>query len=592
MRLIDKLKSDKTFEETTYYGSNNSGSQGRVSDDANATSGRNNEIKTGPPVPIIVDLIQPWELAKQETKRNRIITGLYNSRDKLSKLEEKRTLENHLNQLRYNMSFRDIIPLPEGLEVDTPFPLEIFPDLAVRLISAIAHSLQVRIEAVAPALLGATFIGARGNYVIEVKSDYQEALTGYIIVTIPSGGRKSAIVDFFRKPINDHEAKLQNDFHGNATSRKSYHEASVAIKRKVKSKIIAELDLESSDGIKDATMQLSKKLEIIDREDQQLKARPKLLIDRPTSKGLSLEMARQGEAIGIMEPEGGILKHRIRSSDDDIYLKGYTGESYGDETTTGSVNMRRPCLAICIYVQEPVAEELYSNDALKGDGFLARFLPVFVSKKHGDRDHNPTDVSDELLTKYSKKFRSLFSIQRPTGQKGERTVHVIKLIPEARKSWQEYATRIARRISAGYFQDCEAFGEKLAGHAVRLAGALHLLKYDVPHEHQIDAATMDGGIALAEFFAKHASVAFDKSYLQGIKHAKKILKWIDKHGIAQFNARDAQHGINRCTIVDIRAGLDVLERNGFIGCIYTTKSIHCVVNPNYKYNLGLRRGDL
>ncbi len=142
---------------------------------------------------------------------------------------------------------------------------------------------------------------------------------------------------------------------------------------------------------------------------------------------------------------------------------------------------------------------------------------------------------------------------------------------------------IRKKISAGYFQDFEAFGEKLAGHAVRLAGALHLLKYDVPHDHEIDAATIDGGIALAEFFAKHASVAFDKSHLQGIVYAKKILNWLDHHRKDQFTEREADRGVGHCKIVDIRAGMDVLEKNGFIGRYWTTKRTYCIVNPKYKF---------
>jgi len=328
---------------------------------------------------------------------------------------------------------------------------------------------------------------------------------------------------------------------------------------------------------------ISEKLEILERETQQLQSRPKLLIDSPTSKELSMEMARQGEAIGIFEAEGGIWKHRVRSSDDNIFLKGFTGEPFGDETTAESVTMRKPCLAICNYIQEPVAEKLYSNDALKGDGMLPRILPVFVSKNHGNRAPYPREVSDELVKKYSDKIHSLFSIQRPTGIKGERTYYDLELTGDARKVWQDYANWIANKISAGAFKDFEAFGEKLAGHAVRLAGALHLLKFDVPHDHQIDAATMNAGVNLAEYFANHAYAAFDKDRLQGVKYAKKILKWISLHKETQFTERDAQRGVGHCTIADIRAGMDVLEKHGYIGRYVTKQTTHCIVNPNIGY---------
>ena len=326
MGLIEDLKSDKTIVKTTLYNSNSSGTHGSVSNDANATSARNNDV------PIIVDPIQPWELAQQETRRNRIVTRLFNSRNELSKVAKKQDLENRLSQIRYELGFKDIIALQEKLSVSTPVPLEIFTDWAVSLVTEIAHSLQVKIEAVVPALLGAIFIGARGNYVIKVNNNYQEPLTEYIIITMQSGGGKSAIVNFFRKPINDHEAELQFDFDANATIRKINREVLDSIKRKVISKGTAKLYLEPPEKIILFSQVLSEKLESVVGEIQQLKARPKLLTDSPTSKKLSMDMAQNGESIGIFEAEGGIWKHRLRPSDDNIYLKGYTMEPFGDET--------------------------------------------------------------------------------------------------------------------------------------------------------------------------------------------------------------------------------------------------------------------
>ena len=135
------------------------------------------------------------------------------------------------------------------------------------------------------------------------------------------------------------------------------------------------------------------------------------------------------------------------------------------------------------------------------------------------------------------------------------------------------------RIRAGHFDDFEAFGEKLAGYSVRLAGALHLLNNNIPHEHKIDATTMEAGIGLAEFFAQHAIIAFDKSHLQGIKYAKKILRWMERHRMAQFTERDAQRGVGHCEIKDIRHGLDVLEKHGYIGLYLTQKRTYCIANP-------------
>lgn len=584
MSITKKLNSNKDFEETIHYTNNKLNNQGNVMDNDYATCRANSEVKVANGSPLMVREKCEGGSVKQDNKINLYDNMHFNSQIKAIRLEDDQALEEFLYRFRSDLSCRLITRLPEEQDVVAPFPLETFPDWANHLVSDIAHTLQVSKDAVAPALLGATFIAARGNYVIKVKNDYQEPLTAYIIVIIPSGGRKSAIVNYFRKPLNEFEADLQIAFDANSTSRKSDREAWDAIRKRLKQKAIEELNVESLDDINDSAKRLGEKLALIERETQKMKTRPQLLIGSATGKALPRVMALQNEAIGVFEAEGGIWKNRIRPSEDDIFLKGYTMEPFGDETTTDSVTMQGPCLAICTYSQKTTTDKIYSNDELKCDGLLHRILTVFVSKNHWYRDPNPRDVSDEILKKYSDKIRSLLSIKRPKGKENERTFLVLELTDNARKLRQEYATLNASRISAGIFKDFEAFGEKLAGHAVRLAGALHLLNHEVPHEHKIDYLTMNGGIALAEYFAQHAISAFDTSRLQSITYAKKILKWIDHHKKAKFTEREADRGVGHCKIADIRAGLDMLEKNGFIGRFLTKSGTCCIVNPRYLFN--------
>lgn len=584
--LLNNLNSGKNIKQTYNYVTVNDDVQraipetDRTGADSRCGIGKEEQQRTS-----MVEAVGQAEQIKQVTQHNRMVVGLAKSQEDMIKLQEKQANEYAINQLRSQLALMKMMPLQKELDVAVPFPLEKLPDWTARLISETAYSLQVPKEAVAPGLLGATFIGARGNYVVQVKKDYQEAVTEYILVIMPSGGRKSAIVGFFRKPIDEVEAELQIAFDLDAPNRKIELEALIAIKEKYKAKFMSKLNLKSLANLKEYAQQVAEVLEPVEREIQNVKARPKLLMDSPTSKALAMEMARQDEAIGLFEPEGGVWKHRIRASDDNIYLKSATMEPFGDETNTaGTAVMRRPCLACCSYVQGVVAEILYSKDGLKRDGLLPRILPAFVSWRDENRDPNPMDVSDELVEMYSAKIRSLLDIQRPEGQDGERPLHVLELTDDARKLWRDYASHVVAGIHAGRFTDFEAFGEKLAGHAVRLAGAVHLLKHEVPHEHMIDAETMDAGIALAEFFAEHAVAAYDKSRLQGLKYAKKILNWVDRHRKPVFTARQVHRGVGHCKSVDITAGLDLLEQHGIIGRYVTTKQTFCVVSSNYGYD--------
>jgi hypothetical protein len=292
------------------------------------------------------------------------------------------------------------------------------------------------------------------------------------------------------------------------------------------------------------------------------------------------QLEQQGEAIGIFEAEGGFWKHRLRPSGDDILLKSYTGESFGSDTKTqGSVFLRAPVVAICTLVQPNVLEALYRDADLVEHGLVPRMLPILAPSQIPYSFQ--TEVPNELMIWFRSHVRSLLEIERPQGDVDERTFHTLTLTPEAKAEFDLFSQEVGRQMAAGMFEGYQAFGSKLAGHAVRLAGAMHLLKHGSPHHHEIDRDSMISGIALAEFFRQHAKVAFDPCARNGVLYAQKILAWIQRSRPAQFTEREAhRHACSRANIDQVRAGLDELERHNFIWRYVTGKSPICVVHPH------------
>lgn len=196
-----------------------------------------------------------------------------------------------------------------------------------------------------------------------------------------------------------------------------------------------------------------------------------------------------------------------------------------------------------------------------------------------------TEMPSELMIWFRNHVRALLEIKRPRGQDGERTFHTLTLTPEAKTEFELFDQEVGRQRAAGMFEGYQAFGSKLAGHAIRLAGAMHLLKHASPQAHAIDRDSMVGGIALAEFFRQHAKVAFDPSARNGVLYAQKILAWIQRSRPAQFTEREAcRFACSRANMDQVRAGLDELERHNFICRYVTGKSPICVVHPHaYNY---------
>jgi hypothetical protein len=100
-------------------------------------------------------------------------------------------------------------------------------------------------------------------------------------------------------------------------------------------------------------------------------------------------------------------------------------------------------------------------------------------------------VPSDIRWRYAKKIQSLLAIERPQGDGNARTAHTISMVEDARQIWQRYVEVIKLEIRRGVTPQFNAFLEKLAGHAVRLAGAVHLLQHEDPHERPLDAQSMD-----------------------------------------------------------------------------------------------------
>ena len=265
-----------------------------------------------------------------------------------------------------------------------------------------------------------------------------------------------------------------------------------------------------------------------------------------------------------------------------ILLKGYTMEPFGNETATnGSVTMQSPCLAICSYVQPGVAFELFSDEDLKDDGLLPRILPLFYLSKTNIQDAIPQDVDSELMAIYEQKINTILEYSWEDRGSGKREIEILQLTDDARQEYLNFSHKVSIQIHEGRFGNCGAFASKLPGHSVRLAGAIHFLEHDRPWDKPIGLTAMRAGIALAEFFAAHAIFAFDKKQNDSFVFFKKILKWVKRYGLADFEPRDAQRHVRDSKINQIEAGIDLLLKHNYLAAHrnYQGKWVY-VVNPN------------
>jgi len=471
-----------------------------------------------------------------------------------------------IQYIQNDLNFRQPISITDNVSVKVKPPLDAFPAPWPALINSISCSLNVPGESLVSGLLAAVYTAVCGKFKIEVKDNYFEPCTEYFIVVMPSGFKKSAVVQTFRIPLDKNIEKRQEEFDKKAPDKKIIKQLCKKVQNKLINNLLDQVDVNEILEADQKINNIGKTLGALEKKLRGVNSRPILFNDFPTMKKLAENMQAQNEFIAIFDAEAGIWKHRVRANDDMILLKGYTMEYFGNETaTSGSVSMQSPCVVICSYIQPGVAFDLYSKEDLKDDGLLPRILPLFCLSKPNVSYTIPNDINHELMVLYENKISSIMDYCWQERREGmNRHIEILHMTEGANQEYLNFSQKLSIQTHEGRFENCKEFASKLAGHAVRLAGAVHFLEHNKPWEKPIGSSAMRAGIALAEFYAEHAIFAFDKKQNDSVVYARKILKWVKKHLVSSFEQRDAQRGVGHCKSDQIEAGIDLLLKNNYL----------------------------
>ena len=540
------------------------------------------EVNAPPPAASVPD---QRDMARQLIADNNLFSAMHASAKRRNKVQREIQDEYEIARLRQQLHWRQPEPLTSDIEVDRPFPLGVFPDSARTFIGELALQAQARLQLVGPALIGIMFIAARGNF--KISADWEEALTGFVGAAALSGERKSATLGPLKEPITQFQSQIRHHgtvVHGDVRLVRKIRSA--AERRIVKECIEGGFDSASTlEAIRSARAAISN-LEQVEAEIGGKLPFSRVLADMPTMEALPGAVAEGNEAIGIADTEGGFIMHRLRPNANDILLKGYSAEYfYAQGRTFKGHELQAPCVSICSLHQPVILKALFTEKKfakLHKDGFLARMLPVFVPKMRERRDTSPRAVSRRSMEWYHHHITALLNIERPFGAPGERTFHNILVTDEAREVLAAFYLEITQRIttenpSGGY----EGFLRRLHGHALRLAGVLHLLAYTDPQNHRISRASMEGGIELARFFDAHAYAAFSLDKWKALQLAKDVMDWVASENRDTFTPRDVQREVcgGRGNVTPIYSAISALEQHGFVATYRSGNSLTVVVNP-------------
>lgn len=365
--------------------------------------------------------------------------------------------------------------------IDTPnFPTESLPAPVASFVEALAESTQTPDEMAAVLSLGVLAVAFQSRFEVEITSDWREPLCLYPVAIAPPGERKSGVISALTTPIYEYEAMRRDleavDIAKNKQERRMLERAlesaeKAATKPPAAKKAGAKegFTIQWDTAVGGESPAKQKALEIAEQlvtfED---KHPYRLLVDDTTPEKLADIMDMRNGCIAIASAEGGIFDSLAgrydRGANFDVYLKGHAGDPIViDRIGRQSNYIRHPRLTMILTIQPEVLTELMNNTTFRGRGLCGRFLYAVCKSKVGRRNIDAEPIAPEVKSGYRQFVHRILSGQ-DTG--------VIRLSPEARKLYVEYAAYIERKLGDEW-EWMRDWGGKIVGAMLRIAGLIH-----------------------------------------------------------------------------------------------------------------------
>lgn len=436
-----------------------------------------------------------------------------------------------------NEEWPDPIPLADEYEVE-PFPDDVFHEPYQEYIKAVAHAIEVDVAVPACVFLSVLATCWQKRSKIKLLNTWSEPLNLYVCNILESGERKSAVLRRMCKPIYDKQKELYENSKNDVARAK----ASLKIKQTELSnlhvKLHKEKDFVEKQNIEDRIYQLQ--LDVDSHDD---KTPHTWVYDDITNEKLAIALQKNNETAAIFSSEGGLFTtiaglYNNQLSNYDIYLKGYDGDYISvSRVSRDDVILKNPLITMYLAVQKDVINKMANNEGLRARGFVARWLFSMCESMIGKRKIQDIEIDRSLESLYHQK---IIEMLEPSIYGDEPTV--IKLSNDAWEMWKSFGDKIEEEQKIdGDLHGFQDFGSKMSGKIGRIAGLLHIAKYDsCYHKYDVDLDTMTNAIRLGGYFINNLLITFNQiaSQNEPIIIANEILETIKNNNITEFKARD------------------------------------------------------
>ncbi len=428
-------------------------------------------------------------------------------------------------------------PILPGRREPPELPTDLLPGWVGEMADAVAKSTQTPPAlAVMVALAVLATAVQRRFEVAPFGDDYTEPLAIWTLTGLPSGTRKTAVINAMAGPLVAWE-KLQRD-------RLRDDIAKVNAERAVAKKRIEKL-LTDAGKAKDTTERRAIEAEIKREEVEtptELRA-PRLFTGDCTAERLQGLLVEHGERMAVLSDEAGIflIMAGVYSggvASLDVFLQGHAGTAMRVDRAGRLAHVDKPALSFGLALQPGVLADVASSRRFRDSGLMARFLFALPPSNVGQRDvrlHRP--VPEHVRDEYQRRVHTMLE-----GWVGEVTAPItLRLAPDALERWLDLADKIEKQQGeGGKLESIADWTSKLPGATARIAAVLALAEHG-PQLREVPLASMERAVRLATLLVAHARTAFALLGADGVDaDAAAVLKWVQAGCLLEFTRRECQ----------------------------------------------------
>lgn len=232
-----------------------------------------------------------------------------------------------------------------------------------------------------------------------------------------------------------------------------------------------------------ARLMLAGELQRIEEEKQRLERErdslPCFSVGDVTREKLSLALSGQpGEALASLSAEArgiiGVVMGRYtngKSSDEDIYLSGYSGDSLKvDRLSRAPVILHTPRLSLVWLIQPDIARTLAEDERMTESGLLPRLLLCDVKAEAEDEPEDFPEMKVSVALAWQTLIHGLLEEYRENG----RTPQTIDATVEAHRILRGFTNQSKSQTKVGgHLRDLDSYVARWGENAWRVALCLH-----------------------------------------------------------------------------------------------------------------------